>query len=127
MSIQSEEMYLKIIDRIIESIGSLQTPLKSKISAIWKQKLCARIRKNFISLGAKKQKKKTKGESDDSLDVSDDELLLPDTQNVCFGILQKIIRKEPVWRLKIAGCTLKLEDGSEHVLQNAHVFIKDTF
>lgn len=119
MDIVSESIYLRTVDRIIESIGGQISPeLKTKVSKIWKAKisLAARKSRNHLKIQTKREaSKKIENSDSDSLELLDEEFLLPETTNICGAILKKIQKKPDLWTLQLSGCIIKIGNHSEYV------------
>ena len=121
MNAESEAIYMRSIDKIVEQMAPRISPeLQIKISEIWKRNLHLNIMSSQVQAARPARKLKVhlvsndENSKDDS-DLSDDDFLLPQSSNICFGNLTRVLKKPNIWTVNLAGCIFKLENQSEYV------------
>ena len=100
MNINTQNLYLKSIDRIVQEMQNRLSPeLKIKISEVWKEKLFSLIKKTPANKNKSLEKLKIEENCLDD-DSFDDEIFVKDCQSVLFGNLKKISKKSMEWMLE---------------------------
>ena len=156
MDLDSESIYLRSIDKIIDKMKiNMSDELKSLVSITWKNNLKRLVRnskthkkqniKEATMIKTQQENNKIIKEpdliesltqteydqdikdSDLSEPLSDDEYLLPECKNICFGKLKKLKRTQNLWTFRLSGCSIKFENGKELVLPHIAAQVRSEF